>query len=76
LEGEEIMKDLVRLIIAKGSSTSIDKLMDTLKTKCYSFFDQADLNEYRAFDHLQKAKTTQDRICRDESISESLKVFY
>jgi hypothetical protein len=32
-------------------------------------------DENLAFDFLQKAKTTQDRISRDEFISESLNVF-
>ena len=74
VEGEDIMKDLIRLIIVKGSSTPIETLVGKLKEKCYSFFNSSDLNEYYAFDLLQKAKSAQDPTTKQEYISESLKV--
>lgn len=55
-EGEELMKDLVRLIVDKGSLRNVERLTENLEVKCSSFFNRKDILEIKAFDLLQQAQ--------------------
>lgn len=52
----------------------MDYLCDTLQKKCSAFFTKEDLYEYRAFDLLQRAKSSEDPSAKESDLKESLEV--
>jgi len=68
-QGEEIMREMARLVILNGEN--VDSVCDSLKV-CDVFFNEFDLEEYKALNALEKAK---DIRRRDELIVKSLEMY-
>lgn len=56
-ECEVFVHDIVRRIVSVDQTGSVDTLCDMLHDKCWTFFTQADLHDYKAYDLLEKAKS-------------------
>lgn len=73
-EGEDIIKKMVKLIVARGRSIPINQLCLNLKEKCSTFFTQNDLFEYEAYELLQRAKS-EDGPDRERDLMDSLEKY-
>ncbi|KAL9646182.1 hypothetical protein ABK040_008055 [Willaertia magna] len=68
-EGEEMMRDLVRLIIARGEP--VELVCNSLKV-CDIFFNEHDLEEYKALHTLERAKLAYNK---EELLDDALSMY-